>query len=88
MGIVVQVIDAIGIEEARAPDHAVNLITLGEQKLGKVRAVLPGDAGDQRTVHYTQAYHRTWQTHYQKLHPVAAATRPKGLPVFPVMLQL
>src|SRR3954471_7043141 len=35
--------------EARGPaDHAVNLIAEVEQQLSQVRAVLPGDAGDQR----------------------------------------
>ena len=31
-----------------APDDAVHLVSLGEQQLGQVGAVLAGDAGDQR----------------------------------------
>ena len=37
-----------GVEAGRAPDDAVDLVALVEQQLGQVRAVLAGDAGDQR----------------------------------------
>ncbi len=39
------------VEERRAALDAVHLVALGEQQLGKVRAVLPGDAGDERLLH-------------------------------------
>src|SRR5436305_8145583 len=41
-------IDARAIERARAADHAIDLVVLLEQDLGKVRAVLAGDAGNER----------------------------------------
>src|SRR5437867_12436441 len=47
MGIVVEVIDAIGVEKACTPHQAVDFIALREQELGKIGAVLSGDTGDQ-----------------------------------------
>ena len=38
---------------ARAAHHAVHLVALLEQQLGQVRAVLAGDAGDQRAARLT-----------------------------------
>jgi hypothetical protein len=58
MGIVVKMIYPVGVEEARPPHQAVNLITLREQELGKIGAVLPGDAGDQRTLCHIGGYYR------------------------------
>ena len=40
-----------GVEARRAADDAVDLVALLEQQLGQVRAVLAGDAGDQRALH-------------------------------------
>jgi hypothetical protein len=34
------------VEEAGPPHQAVDFVPLGEQELGKVGAVLPGNAGD------------------------------------------
>jgi len=50
MGVVVEMIDAVGVKEACAPHHAVDFVAFPEQELGKIRAVLPGDAGDQCTL--------------------------------------
>ncbi len=36
------------VERARAADQAVHVVALAEQQLREVRAVLPGDAGDER----------------------------------------
>ena len=47
MRIFVNVIHALGVEQAGAPLDAVYHVALVEQELGEVRAVLPGDAGDQ-----------------------------------------
>src|SRR3712207_3129503 len=47
MRVVIDVIDAVRVEQARPAHDAVHLVALGEQKLGQIRAVLPGDAGDQ-----------------------------------------
>ena len=49
MGVVVKMVDAIGIEEACASDQAVDFVTFGEQEFGKIGAVLAGNAGDQCT---------------------------------------
>jgi hypothetical protein len=44
--IFVQVVDPLGVEQGAAPLDAVHLVSLGQEKLGEIRAVLPGDAGD------------------------------------------
>jgi hypothetical protein len=46
--ILVQVIDAIGVERRRAPLDAVNLVALPEQELRKIRTVLAGNSSNQR----------------------------------------
>jgi hypothetical protein len=40
-------IDPVGVKQARPPHQTVDFISLGEQELRKIRAVLPGNAGDQ-----------------------------------------
>ena len=40
-------VQALGVEAGRAAHDAVHVVALLEQQLGEVRAVLPGDAGDQ-----------------------------------------
>ena len=45
---VAQVLDPIELLGRGPPDHPVDLIAPIEQQLGKVGAVLAGDAGDQR----------------------------------------
>ena len=45
---VAEVRDALEVLGAGAPDHADDAVALLEQQLGEVRAVLAGDAGDQR----------------------------------------
>ena len=47
MRILVQVIDAIGIEIGSATLDAMHFIPLLQEELGKVGAVLTGNAGDQ-----------------------------------------
>ena len=49
--VLVDVVEPLGVERARAADDAVDLVALGEQQLGQVRAVLAGDAGDERALH-------------------------------------
>ena len=46
--VLVEVVDARGIERGRAPLDAMDGIAEAEQIFGKIGAVLPGDAGDQR----------------------------------------
>ena len=48
MRILVEMIDARGIEGGRAPLDAVHGIAETQQVLGEIGAVLPGYAGDQR----------------------------------------
>ena len=49
--ILVQMIDAVGVERGGAALDAVNLVALVEQQLRQVGAVLAGDAGDQGSFH-------------------------------------
>ena len=44
MGIMIDMADTIGIEQARAPDQAVNLITFAQQEFRQIGSVLAGDA--------------------------------------------
>ena len=45
--ILIQVVDAIGIEQRRSTLDAVHLVAFCEQKFGEICAVLSGDPGDQ-----------------------------------------
>jgi hypothetical protein len=45
--ILVEVVDAVGVEQRAAALDAVHLVALVEQELGEVGAVLAGDAGDE-----------------------------------------
>jgi hypothetical protein len=49
MRIAVEMVDATGREAARAPDEAVDLLSLAEQQLREIGAVLTGDTGDERS---------------------------------------
>ena len=51
MRVLVQVVDTVGVEKRCAPLHAMNLVALGQQKLGEVGAVLAGHAGNQGLFH-------------------------------------
>jgi len=46
--VLVEVVDALGVEQGRAALDPVNHVTLGEEKLRQVGAVLSGDTGDER----------------------------------------
>jgi hypothetical protein len=45
--VLVQVVDAVGVEERGAALDAVDFVALAQQEFGKVGAVLAGDAGDE-----------------------------------------
>ena len=45
--VLVEVVDAVGVEQRGAALDAVDLVALVEQELGEVGAVLAGDAGDE-----------------------------------------
>ena len=51
MRILIQVVDAIRVECARAADDAMDLVTFAKQEIGEIGSVLPCDAGDQCFVH-------------------------------------
>ena len=51
--ILVQVVDAVGVEQRRAALDAVHLVALLEQELGQVGAILAGHARDQSDFFYT-----------------------------------
>ena len=46
MGVLVQVIDAVGVEQGGPAFDAVDFIAFFQQEFGKIGAVLAGDAGD------------------------------------------
>jgi hypothetical protein len=45
--ILVEMVDAVGVEQRGAALDAVHVVALVEQELGEVGAVLAGDAGDE-----------------------------------------
>ena len=47
MAILIQMVDAVGVEQAGAPLEAVHFVAFFQQEFGKVGAVLAGDAGDE-----------------------------------------
>src|SRR5438093_5775690 len=52
MRIVVNRIESARVERARPPDDAVDLVTLRQQQLRQIRAVLAGNTRDQRFVRH------------------------------------
>jgi hypothetical protein len=62
--VVVEVIDPFGIERRGAPDYAVDLVSFAQQKLGKVRTILPGDPGNKRLFHGLLVSWRDRQSHF------------------------
>ena len=49
--VLVEVVDALGVERRCAADYAVDLVALRKEELRKVASVLSGDAGDQCLFH-------------------------------------
>jgi hypothetical protein len=47
VGIAVDMINPLGVESARSPDQPVDVVSLFNENLGKVTAILAGDAGNQ-----------------------------------------
>ena len=45
--VLIEMLDAAGVERRRAALDAVDHVALGQQQFGKIGAVLAGDAGDQ-----------------------------------------
>ena len=48
VGVDIEVVDSMGIERRRSPDHAMDVVSLVEQELCEVRPILAGDPGDER----------------------------------------
>ena len=46
MRVLIDVIDAVGVKRGGTADEPVDLVSLGEKQLGKIRAILPSDACD------------------------------------------
>jgi hypothetical protein len=46
VGVLIDVVDAAGVEGRTAADDAVDSVAFGEEKFAEVGAVLAGDAGD------------------------------------------
>ena len=49
--VTVEMVNTTGVEGARTPDQAVYFIAFKEEKLGKIRTVLAGDACDKSLFH-------------------------------------
>jgi hypothetical protein len=47
VGVLIQVVDTVGIQQGSAALDAMHFIPLFEQELRKIGAILTGDAGDQ-----------------------------------------
>ncbi len=59
--VLVEVVDSIRVERARAADDAVDLVTLLEEELRQVAAVLPRDASDECPFHYLIPASNRWR---------------------------
>lgn len=51
MGVLVEVIDAVGVEERGPALDPVHLVALAQQEFRQIRPVLSGHAGDKRLFH-------------------------------------
>jgi hypothetical protein len=51
VGITIEVVDPAGVELARTPYEAMDLVALVQQKFGEVGAILAGDPGDEGAGH-------------------------------------
>ncbi len=49
--VLVEMVDAVGVEQGTAALYAMHLVSLGEQQLGKIRAILSCDAGNESLFH-------------------------------------
>ena len=56
VGVLVDAVQALGVEGGGAADDAVDLVALAQQQLGQVRPVLTGDARDQRRFRHTRPH--------------------------------
>lgn len=52
----VDMVNPSRIERARPPDQSVNLISLGEQELRKIRTILPSDSCNQCLFHLSLTF--------------------------------
>ena len=54
--VLVEVIDPLGIEGGRAADQPMDFVAFFDQQLGQIRAVLAGDASDERRLRHSGKY--------------------------------
>jgi hypothetical protein len=59
VGILVDVVNAVGVEQGCTALDAMHRVALFQQKLGKVRAVLARDAGYQRYFAHRKPLYKT-----------------------------
>ncbi len=78
VGILVEMIDTVGIEAGRPALDAVHLVSLVQQELGQVGAVLSGDAGNQGALCHRNASPSARQ--YITRRDGKAATRAGSMP--------
>lgn len=45
--VLVNMIEPFGVKAAGPPDNSMDFVTFGEQQFCEVRAILPGDAGNE-----------------------------------------
>lgn len=58
MGVTVEMVDALPVENALTADDAVDFVSLVEEKFGKVRTVLACYPGDESLPHFfSQLYY-------------------------------
>ena len=57
VGVVIEMVDAVGVELAGSAHHAMDLVALGYQELGQVGPILAGDAGNQGALWLTIMCH-------------------------------
>jgi hypothetical protein len=53
MWILVQVVNAIGIEQRRTPLDAVHLVTLLQEELSQIGSILPGHTSNKSLLHFS-----------------------------------
>ena len=72
--ILVEMIDARGIERGRPPLDAVDRVAEAKQIFGEIGAVLPGDAGEERNAPFRIRFRHTSPPNFYKQLPLRRAS--------------
>src|SRR6185369_9141172 len=72
--ILIDLIDARGVEGRRTTDDAVDLVAFSDEELGEIRAVLAGDPCDQGLLHFCSRHH--WMVLWRPSSKPVAAVQP------------